>query len=370
MTNHDDRGVERVKFDNNASLFTPIVDSEASGMDERAALLYFKNPPVGAQVVNVKITGNSLHKAAGILFLGGVDMDAFSAPGAATPLVPTAKYAGGGAGVSTLSFTAAEAPEGRLAISAVMNKGKTLTVSGSQTQQWWQETNDDDWWVIIKTYGRHAGGTVPGSASGATLSWQNGDNWGMVATVIPTANQGPIGISTAGLTVGDAAPNGTVAGTLTVTDPDGAAPYAWTLVDNAGGRFALSGGAGASVNVVVADTSLLDRGLAASHTIRVRVDDAATYNTAFEGDLTVQVTDTTAPAIGTVTASPAPGEKRRHHFGDGGDHGQCQRVRAALDRGQRHRHRNAAGVRKRLHGAVAGACGFGRGAGHHHRFRR
>jgi len=56
----------------------------------------------------------------------------------------------------------------------------------------------------------------------------------MAACVIPTGNQGPTDIA-GSLTVSDTAPNGTVAGTLTVSDPDGAPPYVWSLLDSAGG---------------------------------------------------------------------------------------------------------------------------------------
>ena len=304
VTNRDDRAVSNVHFTaGDTRAFIPVVDSEASGMDERAAWLYFKNPPIGAASISVTVSGNSAHKAAAILFLDGVNLDAFSAPGASAPLLPTAKSTGGNTGVSTLSFTGAEAPVGALALSAATCRTRDLavqTVAGvTQTEQWNLET------AYVLTYQSHGGSTAPGSLSGTTFSWNNGGNWGLAAVVIPPANQGALEVSTPTLTVGDAAPNGTSAGTLSVTDPDGVAPYTWTLTNDAAGRFALSAATGASVNVVVANEVLIDRGQAASHVIHIRVQDSSVFNQPYEADLTVQVTDTTQPVVSAISAVPA-----------------------------------------------------------------
>ncbi len=307
LTNRDNRAVTSVKFSSDTRPFTPMIDSDPSGSShERAALLYFKNPPAGSQTISIVNSGQSLHKAAGVLFLNSVKMEAFSDPGAASPLVPLVKKGTGQGGSATITFTAAEAPVGALAMSAVMDKGQTLAVQPvtgvTQTEQWNLQTLNTVLFVPI--YGTHGGSTAPGSLSGTTLSWNTPDYWGMVGTVIPSANQGSIEISTPALSVGDAAPNGTSAGTLAVTDADGVAPYTWALTNDAGGRFALSATSGASVDVVVANEALIDLGQAASHIIHIRVQDSSVYHLPYESDLTVQVTDTTLPVVSAIGAAP------------------------------------------------------------------
>src|SRR5262245_48110726 len=88
-------------------------------------------------------------------------------------------------------------------------------------------------------------------------------------TLAQIANDAPTDIILSNDSVLENAANGTVVGSLTTTDPD--APLGdtatYTLLDNAGGRFALSG-----TDIVVADTNLIDTG--ASHDILVRVTDA------------------------------------------------------------------------------------------------
>ena len=78
--------------------------------------------------------------------------------------------------------------------------------------------------------------------------------------------------------------NGTVVGALTTTDPDAGDTFTYTLLDNAGGRFALSGS-----NIVVANGSLLDFETATSHNVQVRVTDAA--GNTFTKTIAVGVTD-------------------------------------------------------------------------------
>ena len=71
-------------------------------------------------------------------------------------------------------------------------------------------------------------------------------------------------------TVAENAANGTVVGALSTTDPDAGETFTYTLLDNAGGRFALSG-----ANVVVANGSLLNFEAGTSHNVQVRVTDSA-----------------------------------------------------------------------------------------------
>ncbi len=305
VSNRDNRAVSSATIDGVA--FHMIVDSDETGYgefpdrDERVTLLYYKAPPTGvAKTIAVTLSNSSRHKIAGVLFLSGVDLAQFSDPGAATPLKPVRLVSRGGSGTATITFDGTQAPLGSLAVSAIVNKNTTLNIVGApeHVQQWRLDT------AYLLSYSQGGGGTRAGSAAGAALSWAPNDNYGMAACVIPTGNQGPTDI-TGGLTVSDTAPNGTVAGTLTVSDPDGAPPYVWSLVDSAGGRFALTpSGDTLSATVTIADASQIDAGLAPSHVIRVSVEDpAAGYNKVFEKDIPVTVTDATSPVITNITSS-------------------------------------------------------------------
>lgn len=305
VTNRDDRGIQFVRFDGQGD-FHLMVDSEPSTMDERAALLYFRQPPAGAQTLRVRLTGNSRHKAVGVLFLTQVNLNQFSPPGAPSPLLPLSKYDGAlhsSRPSVNMGFTGTEAPAGSLIISATTCKGDTLNIANTpaHVQQWSQDTK---YVVLGITLSRqqHRGSSISGSPSGAMVSWNYGDNWGLAAAVIPP-RPGLQGITTTGLTVGDNVPAGTAVGTLVANDPDNLGPYAWTLLDNAGGRFSLDASNTASVTVRSGDPALFDAGTASSHTIWARVSD--TYGNSVEQDFTVTVTDTTPPDIGSLSATPA-----------------------------------------------------------------
>ena len=101
----------------------------------------------------------------------------------------------------------------------------------------------------------------------------------------------------------------------------------YTLDDNAGGRFTIDGSTGV---VTVADGTLLDRELAASHNITVRATSSdGSFGTAV---MTINVNDVDEFDVGAVTDSDA--------------HGQCRRRK----RCQRHgRGRDCPGLRRRRH---------------------
>jgi VCBS repeat-containing protein len=107
---------------------------------------------------------------------------------------------------------------------------------------------------------------------------------------------------------------GTEIGKLTASDPEGGS-FTYELVDNAGGRFTLD----ATGTLKVADGSKLDFEQAMSHTVKVRVKDAA--GATFEKSLTVQVTDVAAETVtGTGTADILTGGAGKDVFkGGAGD---------------------------------------------------
>lgn len=114
-------------------------------------------------------------------------------------------------------------------------------------------------------------------------------------TVKPV-NDAPRNVSLSNAKVEENATAGKEVGKLTVSDPEGGS-FTYELVDNAGGRFTVD----ATGILKVADGSKLDFEQAMSHTVKVRVKDAA--GATFEKSLTVQVTDVAAEAVtGTATA--------------------------------------------------------------------
>ncbi|MEV5032350.1 cadherin domain-containing protein [Sphingobium sp. LMC3-1-1.1] len=90
-----------------------------------------------------------------------------------------------------------------------------------------------------------------------------------VKTTTVVINAPPTGANLSG-SINENAANNTMVGTITGVDPDAGDVLAYTLIDNAGGRFALS-----SAGVLsVANGSLLNYEAATSHAITVRVTDS------------------------------------------------------------------------------------------------
>ena len=91
---------------------------------------------------------------------------------------------------------------------------------------------------------------------------------------------------TVGLSVAENAANNTVVGSVNRVDADWGDNATYTLVDNAGGRFAIASGTGL---ITVANGSLLNFESNASHDVTVRVTDAA--GATFDKVMTINVTD-------------------------------------------------------------------------------
>ena len=100
---------------------------------------------------------------------------------------------------------------------------------------------------------------------------------------VTNSNEAPTNIALSNASVAENSSNGTVVGTLSDTDPDAGDTAAFTLVDDAGGRFGISGS-----NLVVADGSLLDFEHNSSHQVSVRVTDSGglTFDKVFDIALT------------------------------------------------------------------------------------
>ncbi|MDJ0942216.1 MAG: cadherin domain-containing protein, partial [Kiloniellales bacterium] len=99
-------------------------------------------------------------------------------------------------------------------------------------------------------------------------------------------NEAPEDLTLSGSSVSENASDGTAVGTVAASDPDAGETFAYALIDNAGGRFAIDSATGA---ITVADGSLLDFDSDSSHDITVLVADGngLTYTETF----TIAVTD-------------------------------------------------------------------------------
>jgi hypothetical protein len=99
-------------------------------------------------------------------------------------------------------------------------------------------------------------------------------------TVI-NVNEAPTNATLTGNTVAENAANGTAVGTVGgAVDPDAGATFSYSLIDNAGGRFAINAATGA---ITVANGGLLNYEAATSHAITARVTDQGglTFDKAF-----------------------------------------------------------------------------------------
>ncbi|MDZ4848086.1 MAG: cadherin domain-containing protein, partial [Pirellulaceae bacterium] len=110
---------------------------------------------------------------------------------------------------------------------------------------------------------------------------------------ITGVNEPPRDITVVGSSVVENSATGTLVSTLGAADQDAGSSFTFTLLDNAGGRFATSGN-----TIVVANGSLVDFETNSSHSILVRVTDNTGLST-FES-LTITVIDVAGSAAGFV----------------------------------------------------------------------
>ncbi|MFM6436862.1 MAG: Calx-beta domain-containing protein, partial [Microcystis panniformis] len=99
---------------------------------------------------------------------------------------------------------------------------------------------------------------------------------------INNVNEAPTAIQLSKTTIEENSPNSTVIGTLNTTDPDVNDTFTYSLVDNAGGRFAIN-----SNQLIVADGTKLDYETNQKHTITIRTRDQGglTYDKSFDINL-------------------------------------------------------------------------------------
>ena len=122
------------------------------------------------------------------------------------------------------------------------------------------------------------------------------------------ANEAPTSETLSNNGVVENSTNGTVVGTIHTTDPDAGTVLTYSLVDDAGGRFAIDADTGV---ITVADGTLLDFETASSHSILVRVTDQGGLS--LEKTFTIQVLNVPEPPSdatlsgGTIAENSANG---------------------------------------------------------------
>jgi VCBS repeat-containing protein len=121
-----------------------------------------------------------------------------------------------------------------------------------------------------------------------------------ISVTIQGANDAPVDLATTGLTITENATNGTAAGTVTPSDLDTSDGATYSLLDSAGGRFAINSSTG---EVTVDNGTLINRETAATHNITVRVTDTA--GAFYDEVFTVNVTDADEFDVSLVSDSNA-----------------------------------------------------------------
>lgn len=125
---------------------------------------------------------------------------------------------------------------------------------------------------------------------------------------VTNANEAPTAIALSATAVLEGAPNGSVVGLLSRTDPDAGDTGTYSLDDSAGGRFGVQTVGPASANLVVVDGSLIDYETAQSHSVTVRFTDAGGLFVTQAFVISVQSTEagvTTVSAAGTEQSTPS-----------------------------------------------------------------
>ena len=122
-----------------------------------------------------------------------------------------------------------------------------------------------------------------------------GGGLAQAAITVTQVADAPAGLSLTGNVAAELSDTGTVVGTLTASDADPGTTLKYSLLDNAGGRFALSGD-----KLVVANGLALDFEQPGTHTVKVRVDDGT--GLFMDRDFTITVSD-----IGTETTAGTDG---------------------------------------------------------------
>lgn len=201
---------------------------------------------------------------------------------------------------------------GTLTVTGAAEEGGTLTAAltdvsdadgATMTAYRWQELVGSDWVPLagedeaifaIQSDQSFVGRTVrvvatTADALGGTTAFEG------PARTIANVNVAPDDLSLTGGTVAENALNGTLVGTVTGADDDGDT-LSYSLVNNAGGRFAIDAASG---RLTVLNGALLNYEVARSHDVVVKVTDTA--GESYQETLTIELTNVVETQTFTLT---------------------------------------------------------------------
>ena len=133
-----------------------------------------------------------------------------------------------------------------------------------------------------------------------------------VSLTINKVNEAPTDIELSNASVDENSASAAVVGDLSTTDPDGGDTHTYSLVDDAGGRFAI-----AENQLVVADGSGLDFETDSSHNVVVKTTDAAGEEYSKSLPIAVNDIEETEPTTDAPTLTVEIAEERVNEAGDG-----------------------------------------------------
>ncbi|WP_181702018.1 cadherin domain-containing protein [Chthonobacter albigriseus] len=190
---------------------------------------------------------------------GEIAFDTSSAPTADSVYDAVIAEGEAGAAVGTLSIVDPDAGD-----------SATFTVSDSRFEVVGQALKLKDGIVLDFEAGALVQVTVTGTDSAGLSVSQTFD------IAVTNLNEAPSTMALSADTVAENAANGTVVGKVTTVDPDEGSSFAYTLLDNAGGRFAIDPATG---KITVSDAALIDAEQATSHSVTVEVSDGVNTTT-------------------------------------------------------------------------------------------
>ncbi len=259
------------------------VDLAGYANDIQAAMYYLVNPPSGSHTCRVQYNGGITTTAAIISYYGGVNT-----------LAPIGASDAVSAVTGDIQVSLNHPRAGTRGIDGVVANNNDVGAPNGNATQIYNFTMTGGGLFGNDQNRVRASASAPAGAGSQLYSYPTGGARCALVAAVVMPNSPPTDI-TGALSVDSDTSNGAPVGTLAVVDPDnGPTPFTWTLLNSAGGRFALQGTTGDTIDVVVADSGLIDDSVS-EYPIQVRVADAAGQT--FTKTLFVTVDDITPPSV-------------------------------------------------------------------------
>ena len=172
--------------------------------------------------------------------------------------------------------------------------GDTLSVANVTASNGSVTDNGDGTYTVTPTANFNGAVTL----SYSVTDGNGGSTAASLGFTLAAVNDAPTALALSNSTVAENRANASVVGTLLPTDVDNASGFTYQMLDSAGGRFYLNSTTGV---VSVGNSNLLDFEAATSHSITVRVTDAA--GASYTQALTISLTNVVENQTYTGTAA-------------------------------------------------------------------